>query len=152
MSRVNTQQVGRAGELYVAAEIHRRGAYAVTFPGNMPRIDLLASNVDHSRRISVQVKTTSASTWHAQWPTDALETPEDPSEASFWIFVDLGRERPMYYIARRSWVRHNIWQVHTACLERYERQRGFPRESPHHGIPVSQVELWRDRWDLLGIF
>jgi hypothetical protein len=31
---MNPQQVGRAGELYVAAETHRRGGYAVTFAGN----------------------------------------------------------------------------------------------------------------------
>ena len=35
---MNPQQVGRAGELYVAAEIHRRGGYTVTFAGNMPGI------------------------------------------------------------------------------------------------------------------
>jgi hypothetical protein len=33
---MNAQQVGRAGEMFVAAEIHRRGGYAVTFAGNMP--------------------------------------------------------------------------------------------------------------------
>ena len=30
------QQVGRAGEMFVAAEIHRRGGYAVTFIGRDP--------------------------------------------------------------------------------------------------------------------
>lgn len=42
--RPTPQQVARAGEQLVAAELHRRGAYAVTFAGNMPRIDILASN------------------------------------------------------------------------------------------------------------
>jgi hypothetical protein len=42
--RVNTQQVGRAGEMFVAAEIHRRGGYAAIFAGNMSGIDILAIN------------------------------------------------------------------------------------------------------------
>lgn len=37
------QQTGRAGEHFVAAELNRRGAYAVTFAGNMPKIDVMAS-------------------------------------------------------------------------------------------------------------
>ena len=53
---MNPQQVGRAGEMFVAAEIHKRGGYAVTF-GNMPGIDILASDLDDSHRISIQVKT-----------------------------------------------------------------------------------------------
>jgi hypothetical protein len=37
---LNNQQVAYAGEHFVAAEIHRRGGYAVTFSGNMKGIDL----------------------------------------------------------------------------------------------------------------
>jgi hypothetical protein len=36
----------RAGELFVAAELNRRGAYAVTIAGNMPITDILTSNID----------------------------------------------------------------------------------------------------------
>ena len=54
---MNPQQVGRAGELYVAAQIHRRGGYAVTFARNMPGTDMLACDATKRRRISIQVKT-----------------------------------------------------------------------------------------------
>jgi hypothetical protein len=67
---MNPQQVGRAGELYVAAEMHRRGGYAVTFAGNMPAIDILASDRDLVRRITIQVKTKAKGTWHAQGSRD----------------------------------------------------------------------------------
>ena len=43
------QQIGRAGEHYVAAELNRRGTYAVTFTGNMPKIDVMASNAERTR-------------------------------------------------------------------------------------------------------
>jgi hypothetical protein len=36
MGKPNTQQVSRAGEHFVAAELHLRGAYAVPFAGTMP--------------------------------------------------------------------------------------------------------------------
>ena len=55
--KLTNQQVGRAGELFVAAEIHRRGGYAVTFAGNMPGIDMLASDRGNTHRVSIQVKT-----------------------------------------------------------------------------------------------
>jgi hypothetical protein len=47
----SNQQVARAGEHFVAAELNKRGAYAVTFAGNMPKIDLLACNEDQSRTV-----------------------------------------------------------------------------------------------------
>jgi hypothetical protein len=56
MNKPNPQQVARAGEHFVAAELHGRGAYAVTFAGNMPEIDILASDLspssDRSKRAS----------------------------------------------------------------------------------------------------
>jgi hypothetical protein len=93
---MNPQQVARAGEMFVAAEIHRRGGYAVTFAGNMPGIDILASDLADTRRISIQVKTKSSGSWHARFPKDAAECSEDPAETSFWVFVDLGGEHPAY--------------------------------------------------------
>lgn len=141
---MNPRQVGRAGELFVAAEIHRRGGYAVTFAGNMPDIDILACDVTKARRISIQVKTKTSGTWHARYPRDAAKCDVDPDETAFWIFVDLGSEHPVYYVVPRSWMRNNIWETHTEYLQRYERERGHPRESDHHGIqPSTDREMAR---------
>lgn len=149
---MNAQQVGRAGEMFVAAEIHRPGGYAVTFAGNMPGIDILASYLTDSRRISIQVKTKRSGTWHARFPRDGAKCPEDSGETSYWAFVDLGGEHPEYFIAPRWWVRNDIWQAASAYLSSYEKKHGHPRESEHHAIHVSRVGPWRDRWDVLGIF
>jgi hypothetical protein len=149
---MNPQQVARAGELYVAAEIHRRGGYAVTFAGNMPGIDILASDVTDQRRISIQVKTKSRGSWHARGSRDGIQRIEDPAESSFWIFVDLAPAYPTFYVAPRWWVQNDIWTDHTAYLARYEREHGAPRDSDHHGILTQRVEQWRDRWDVLAIF
>ncbi|MGV0740636.1 hypothetical protein ABQF35_30260 [Mycobacterium syngnathidarum] len=76
--KLTNQQVGAAGEHFVAAEIHRRGGYAVTFSGNMRDIDLLASDATHDRVIKIQVKTKTAGTW--QTSTKRAHKREDPGE------------------------------------------------------------------------
>ena len=60
------QQAGQAGEHYVAAELCRRGAYAVTFSGNIPNFDIIASNREQTRAFQIQVKTKrTKGAWHA---------------------------------------------------------------------------------------
>lgn len=88
---MTAQQVGRAGEMFVAAEIHRRGGYAVTFAGSMPGIGILASDLTDSRRISIQVKTKRSGTWHARFPRDGAECPEDSSETLALVSLELRR-------------------------------------------------------------
>jgi hypothetical protein len=137
--------------MFVAAEIHRRGGDSVAFAGNMPGIDILASDLADSRRILIQVKSKSGGSWHARFPRDADECSDDPAETCSWIFVDLGGEHPAYFIAPRWWVRNDIWREHTAYPARYEQKYGHPRTSGHHGIRVRRIEQWRDRWDVLGV-
>jgi hypothetical protein len=78
----SNQQVARAGEHFVAAELNKRGAYAVTFAGNMPKIDLLACNADQSRTVQIQVKTKKGwRTWHSSIADGmATEEPANPIE------------------------------------------------------------------------
>ena len=71
------------------------------------------------RRISIQVKTKRSGTWHARFPRDGAECPEDSGETSYWVFVDLGGEHPEYFIAPRWWVRNDIWQVASAYFSSY---------------------------------
>lgn len=150
--KLKAAQVGRAGEFFVAAEIHRRGGYAVTFAGNMPGIDILASDVDHARQVTLQVKTRTAGTWHARVPRDAEQGLAVPDESSFWAFVDLSRNQPEYYFAPRSWMRNDIYETHKAFLTRHGGTRPRAPESPHHAITRARIEQWHNRWDLLGIF
>jgi hypothetical protein len=89
---------------------------------------------------------------HRVEPERLLPGGEDPTETSFWVFVELGGEHPAYFIAPRWWVRNDIWRDHIAYLARYQQKYGHPRESEHHGIQTRRVEQWRDRWEVLGIF
>ncbi len=149
--KLKPAQVGRAGEFFVAAEIHRRGGYAVTFAGNMPGIDILASDVDHERKITLQVKTRTAGTWHAQVPRDAQQGPRMPDESAFWAFVDLSGDQPRYYFAPRSWIRNDIFESHAAFIVRHGGTRPVTPASTNHAITDVRIEQWYDRWDVLGI-
>src|SRR4051812_21431460 len=114
--KLNAQQVGQAGEHFVAAELHRRGAYAVTFSGNMPNIDVLASNVDRSRTVALQVKTKTAGTWHTSIKRGRPRR-KPANETEFWVFVDMGRDpetRPEFFVAPAWWVENSIYTRHQA--------------------------------------
>jgi len=51
--------VGTAGEYYVCAELCRRGYLALLTPKNNPIFDVVVTNANGSRSVSVQVKTRS---------------------------------------------------------------------------------------------
>jgi predicted DNA-binding protein len=151
VGKPNAQQVARSGEHYVAAEIHRRGAYAVIFPGNMQRIDMLAANTAQTRTVSIQVKTRRAGTWQTNI-VDELR-PEAESRTHFWVFVDLGASSgPEYYIVPESWIEKDILDTHDTYLSRHQGRRAKNPQSRHHSIQLGRIAQWQDRWDLLGIF
>ena len=146
--KINSQQVARAGEAFVSAEIHRRGGYAVTFAGNMPGIDLIASNRDHSRRVTIQVKTRRSGTWQPK-ESEGMPCEERSDEDRFWAFVDIGGDVPEFYIAPDWWVRNDIYE--TVRQVRGDAPRPRTPGSQHHAIKPSRIAQWHDRWDVLGI-
>lgn len=148
------QQVARAGEYFVAAELNKRRAFAVTFAGNMPKIDLIACNHDQSRTVHIQVKTKrGGSTWHSSTVgSQSLKPPED--ETNFWVFVDLGdlNASPRYWVLPDWWIRDNIYRIHKTYLDSHGGKRPGNPDSTHHSIDESRLGEWQDRWDILGIF
>jgi len=149
----SNQQTARAGEFFVAAELNKRGAYAVTFAGNMPSIDILASNRDQSRTVRIQVKTKRSGSWQTSIDRGKRCSPK-VDEDSFWIFVDLGREKesPKYYVVPEWWVCNDIYRAHHAYLEKHGGKRKFGSESKHHSIDTKRIQEWKGKWGVLGIF
>ncbi len=153
----SNQRVARAGEHFVAAELNKRGAYAVTFAGNMPKIDLLACNSDQSRTIQIQVKTKRGGrSWHSSIvDCMALEAPSNPTDVmKFWVFVDLGENNaaPRYWIAPDWWMRNDIYRVHQEYLGRHGGSRAKNPDSKHHSIEEKRLSEWRGKWEILCIF
>jgi hypothetical protein len=152
MNKPNPQQGARSGEHFVAAELHRRGAYAVTFAGNMPEIDILASDVGQNRTVAIQVKTKRSGTWQTTLREWTARVPE-VAETRFWVFVDLHKTEtpPAYFVVPEKWIQDDIKRAHKAYLERHGGQRARTPASNHHAIRLSRIKEWQDRWDLLGI-
>ena len=146
------QQTARAGEHYVAAELNRRGAYAVTFAGNMPKIDILASDAEQNRTVSIQVKTRRAGTWQCSI-TAGEKRKRKKNETAFWIFVDLSKDKnpPDYYVVPDWWIRNNIHETHNAYLRKHGGRRKVTQDSKHHAVDHRRLEKWKDRWDILKI-
>ena len=147
------QQTAQAGEYFVAAELNRRGAYAVTFAGNMPKIDIIGSNVSRTREVNIQVKTRRSGSWHTS-TDESRRRKRNPGENSFWVFVDLGDGAlaPSYYIVPEWWMRNDIFHAHRAYLKRHGGKRAINPQSKHHSIDLRRIAQWRDRWDILELF
>ncbi|MFP3882944.1 MAG: hypothetical protein ACLFWH_11595 [Actinomycetota bacterium] len=153
MSKPNTHQVARAGQHYVAAELHRRGANA-RFEPNAPETHILASNTAKTRTVALRIKTKRKGNWHAQIQ-DWADLPPEVAETRFWIFVDLTDDphrRPQFYIVPERWIQDDIDRTHAQYLERHGGRRPQTQESKHHSIDEERIEQWADRWDLLGLF
>jgi len=154
------QQTAMAGQFFVVAELCRRGAYAVTFAGNMPRIDILASNTDQTRTVQIQVKSKRKGTWQAHFRLDQLEEaisrPEDPSR--FWVLVDIGEDNSQ---PPRHWIVPERRMLEIMCGKRREYLarpgdlRAKSPDWPHNAIV--EKDLPQDArdveggWERLGI-
>lgn len=150
----NNQQVGRAGEYFVVAELNKRGAFAVPFAGNMPKIDVIACNRDESRTIYIQVKTKRGGrTWHSSIVGSQPMLPNS-DESNFWAFVDLGAldGHPKIWIVPDWWIKNDIFEAHQEYLRKHGGTRPGNPNSTHHAIDEIRLTEWLGQWELLGIF
>lgn len=147
------QQTARAGEYFVAGELNKRGAYAVTFAGNMPKIDILASNMEQARTVLIQVKTRRTGSWQTSID-QGKRCNSQYHKTSFWVFVDLGKQDfpPSYFIIPEWWIRNDIYRAHKTYLKKHGGRRKNNPFSKHHSITLARIEEWRDRWEILKIF
>ena len=111
ITNLESTLVGVAGEYYVAAELAMRGYIAFITLRNSRGVDIIASNSDASKSVSIQVKTINSST--AKW----LLTSKSEgffSENHFYIFVALNRlgERPDFYVVPSEIVAKYIRRTH----------------------------------------
>ena len=172
----STDKIGRAGEHYVAAELNRRGAYASPFSGNVPGIDIVATDDSRERMAYIQVKTKrEGGNWqiglHHGWSkitlsgcpgngncpttcTPLLEECVMGKPNHFWIFVSLLKDGGQEYcIVPDNDVRGRlIRERHLAYLSEHGGQRpGKKHDSLHHSFKDIDLQPWKDAWDSLGL-
>ena len=180
MPKRGTDKVGRAGEHYVAAELNRRGAYASPFSGNVPGIDIVATDDDMRNVAYIQVKTKRGRNWQMSlqhgWAdiglagcpgdgsckksgsrslcTPSLKEPIPGKPDHFWVFVSLttdGGQR--YYVLKDDEVRgYLVRKRHEAYLQEHDGQRpGQKHDSLHHSLTDKDLQGCENRWEILGL-
>ena len=130
--RADGQITGLAGELFVAAELLKRGLQtSVTF-SNAKAIDLLAFNPATEKTFSVQVKAVRKPN---AFPIDHARV----SALHVYVFVVLNRadERVQYYVVPGSTLFHEPDR-----FSKWFRDPKFP------GISVKYLREFENRWDI----
>jgi hypothetical protein len=139
---------GIAGEYFVAGELSRRGYVASLTLRNTRGIDILASNVDATKSVGIQVKATQAG--KRDWLL--TETAEgDSAENLYYAFVRLnGTGIPEYYIVPRAVVARYVRKSHIEWSNT-PRRDGKPHNQTSMRTFRDSAHEYRDRWELLGL-
>jgi len=146
--RVNKILTGIAGEYFVAAELSRRGYVASLTLRNTRGIDILASNVDATKSMGLQVKTNYGK--KSRWLL-SQKAEEDKAEKLCYVFVKLNDlDSPEYFIVPRSEVAKYVKEEHKAWLLKPSRDGIAHRENPMR-VFCDDENKYRDRWDLLEL-
>ena len=137
---------GVAGEYFVAAELSRRGHIASISLRNTRGIDILATNGDASRSITIQCKTNQLA--RKVWILN--EKSEDfVSDTHFYMFVALGgvSERPSYHIVPSRVVAERTTKGHREWLRTPGRSGRQHVDNPVRKFS-DQDDEFRETWDL----
>ncbi len=137
---------GHAGELYVAAELSKRGIPNSLLPENFSDDDILIGNKEGTEIGFIQVKSCHpdrASSFllknsHEQW----VDCPDNQLVAFVYLGSPKRNEKPRYWLATKK-------QVGQACINHpahgtsnWERRFSLSRLNPE----------WEDNWTLIKLF
>jgi len=145
----SSQLTGVAGEYFVAAELSRRGFIASITMRNTRGIDILATNSEAKRAVTIQCKTSRDK--NKSWIV--RDKSEDfVSEAHFYVFVKLRTEleRPDYYIVPSNVVAHYISTNHREWLKGKKANGGQRKDTAMRKFSDPD-DKYLEKWDLLGL-
>ncbi len=127
--RMANNLVGTAGEYYVCAELCRRGYLALLTPKNNPLFDVVATNVDGTTSVSIQVKTRSVNNTQG-WKLGNQSGPADTPGVPFIVLVNLHEDRlPDFYVYRYFEFATRVSEVFENYIAKPKRT-GEPRKDP----------------------
>ena len=136
--------VGVAGEYLVAGELSLRGYIASITLRNSRGMDILVSNSEGTKSISVQVKTNSSGA--KQWMLNK-KAEEIHSKNHYYILVALGElnERPSFHIVPSKVVADRLVRTHTEWINGTKKD-GTERKDTSMRIftdrPGEYLEAW----------
>ena len=114
--KLNKQLSGIAGEYYVAAELSRRGYLAAITLRNSDGVDILVSNLNGDKLISIQVKTTQNK---LKWIL-SKKVENETSKNKYFVFVNIPaniNESPIYRIINSEILANHIFVGHRNWLK-----------------------------------
>jgi hypothetical protein len=140
---------GVAGEYFVAAELSRRGNIASISLRNTHGIDILATNQDGSRSVTIQCKTSQKK--QKRWVlNDTSEVFR--SNTHFYVFVLLGPagERPHYHVVPSRDVANHLKAGHKKWIST-PGKGGRKHVDNSVRVFTDKADKYLERWDLLGL-
>jgi hypothetical protein len=140
---------GVAGECLVAGELSRRGHIASISLRNTRGIDILATNREASRSITIQCKTNQLA--RKDWILNK-KSEQFVSDRHFYVFVAHGGvlKRPVYHIVPSRSVAGHIRKSHQQWLRTPGRAGRRHVDNPMRKFSDPEGEFL-ERWDLLGL-
>jgi hypothetical protein len=147
--KISGINAGVAGEYFVAAELSKRGCIASITLRNTRGIDILASNADATKTVSIQVKTRQGK--GRNWVLN--EKGEDYHAADlFYVFVNLRgvNDRPEFFVVPSLVVASFIKNNHKKWLATPGVQGQKHNETTMRQFH-DEAEEFLERWDILGL-
>ncbi|MDM8567310.1 hypothetical protein QUF74_16885 [Candidatus Halobeggiatoa sp. HSG11] len=146
-SKIEATQVGVAGEYLAAGELSLRGFVSSITLRNNRGIDIIVSNKDGTKSVSIQVKTNSDG--KNKWIL-TKKSEEFYSDNHFFIFVALKGllQRPEYRIVPSEIVAKQIYARHRAWLKG-TKNNGTPRKNSNIRNFVDEGDKYLEAWHLL---
>jgi hypothetical protein len=149
LSQLESTLVGVAGEYFVAAELSVRGYLASVTLRNSRGIDIIASNSDASRSVSIQVKTSKKGA--PRWVlTKKAET--FFADNHFYVFTqlyDIGK-LPDFYIVPSKTVADYCSKTHREWLAG-KKKDGSSRKDSSIRVFEDREGVYREAWDSMGL-
>lgn len=144
-NKLNPVLVGVAGEYLVAGELSLRGYIASITLRNSRGIDIIASNSEGTKSVSIQVKTNSSG--GGKWILNQnAETYFSPNH--YYIFVSLEKVglRPKFYVVPSKVVADYVKSSHAEWLSG-KQSNGKPRKDSKirnfHDLENKYLEAWK---------
>ncbi|MGA9872259.1 MAG: hypothetical protein WBQ44_14105 [Rhodococcus sp. (in: high G+C Gram-positive bacteria)] len=93
----------------------------------------------------VRVRTKAAGDWKARRQDESLAS--DDTGSSYWVFVDLGRPEPAFFMVSSEEMAADI----KGEVDLWVQDSPLRTRTGHHAIAVGRVQHGYDRWSLLGL-
>lgn len=149
MTKLESQLVGVAGEYLVAGELTLRGYLASITLRNSKGIDIIASNSDASKSISIQVKTNSdgGNSWILNKKSESYY-----SDSHFYVFVAIKEigSRPSFFIVPSKVVADTITEGHSQWLQGQKRD-GTERKDTNMRKFSDKENIHLENWSCLEL-